>query len=154
AYSNKFGHIVLNTSNKSEVAVGFGTLHGDMCGSLAVLADIYKTEVYALAEYINRDKIIIPQNIIDKVPSAELAPNQKDSDRLPDYNILDAILKEYIENSKTAEEIINLGFDADIVKRSIKMVNMNEFKRYQSAPIIKVSPKSLAMKPRIPLIIK
>ena len=131
AISNKFGHIVLNTSNKSEAAVGYGTLYGDMCGGLAVLGDVYKTEVFELARYINKEGEIIPENTIIKPPSAELRPDQKDSDSLPDYDVLDRILFEYIENRKGPKELINLGIEESLVNRVLRMVNVNEYKRYQ-----------------------
>ena len=152
AESNKFGYILLNTSNKSEVAVGYGTLYGDMCGGIAVLGDVYKTQVYALSHYINRNKIIIPENIISKPPSAELRPNQKDSDSLPDYDFLDKVLFQYVEKRKGPDEIIAMGFDKDLVKRILKMVNTNEYKRYQTPPILRVSPKAFGMGRRLPIV--
>ncbi len=152
ALSNKFGNIVLNTSNKSEAAVGYGTLYGDMCGGLSVIGDVYKTEVYELAQYINRDREIIPNHIITKPPSAELRPNQKDSDSLPDYDILDQILKQYIEERKGPEEIISQGFDPALVKRILRLVNINEFKRYQTAPALRVSSKAFGMGRRMPIV--
>ena len=145
AFSNKFGYILLNTTNKSEAAVGYGTLYGDMCGGLSVLGDVYKTQVYELAEYINRNEEIIPRNIITKAPSAELRPNQKDSDSLPDYAVLDSILFEYIEKRKGPREIIEMGFDAHTVNRTLKMVNANEWKRFQAPPILRVSTKAFGM---------
>jgi NAD+ synthase (glutamine-hydrolysing) len=151
AFSNKFGHILLNTSNKSEMAVGYGTLYGDMCGGLCVIGDVYKTEVYALAEYINRESEIIPQNILQKAPSAELRPNQKDSDSLPDYAVLDQILYQYIEKKQGPREIIAQGYDEALVKRVLKLVNTNEFKRHQTAPILRVSPKAFGMGRRMPI---
>ena len=152
ALSNKFGSILLNTSNKSEMAVGYGTLYGDMCGGIAVIGDVYKTEVYQLCEYINRESEIIPLNTIVKPPSAELRPNQKDSDSLPEYDILDSVLFQYIENKKSVEEICELGFDESLVKRIINMVNKNEYKRKQSAPVIRVSPKAFGMGRRMPIV--
>lgn len=152
ALSNKFGYIVLNTSNKTEAAVGYGTLYGDMCGGLSVLGDVYKMEVYALAEYINRDGIVIPLNSIEKPPSAELRPNQKDSDSLPDYPILDEILYQYIEKRKGPREIIAQGFDEATVRRALKLVNTNEFKRYQTAPTLRVSSKAFGMGRRMPIV--
>lgn len=151
ALSNKFGYILLNTTNKSEAAVGYGTLYGDMCGGLAVIGDVYKTQVYELCRYINRNGEIIPENILTKAPSAELRPNQKDSDSLPDYEILDKILFEYIENRKGSDELITLGFDEILVKRVLKMVNQNEWKRFQQAPILRVSPKAFGMGRRMPI---
>ena len=154
ANSNKFGHIVLNTSNKSEAAVGYGTLYGDMCGGLAVLGDVYKTEVFELARYINKDEEFIPENTIVKPPSAELRPDQKDSDSLPDYDILDKILFEYIENRKGPRELVNLGFEEQLVNRILKMVNINEYKRYQTPPILRVSHKAFGMGRRMPIVAK
>lgn len=151
AFSNKFGYILLNTTNKSEAAVGYGTLYGDMCGGLSVLGDVYKTQVYELAAFINRDSEIIPRNIIDKAPSAELRPDQKDTDSLPPYDVLDSVLHEYIEDFKSPEEIIGLGFDEALVKRILKMVNSNEWKRFQAPPILRVSPKAFGMGRRMPL---
>jgi len=154
ALSNKFGYILLNTSNKSEAAVGYGTLYGDMNGGLSVLGDVYKTEVFELANYINRYKIIIPVNTIQKPPSAELRPNQKDSDSLPDYAILDAILYQYIEQKKGPDEIIQAGFDEKTVNRVLRLVNLNEYKRKQTPPILRVSTKAFGMGRRMPIVAK
>ncbi len=154
ALSNKYGHILLNTSNKSEAAVGYGTLYGDMSGSLSVLGDIYKTEVYKLAEYINNKEAVIPQNIISKAPSAELRPDQKDSDSLPEYDLLDQILIRYIEYQKSAKDIISEGFDAKVVNRVIKLINNNEYKRYQAPPMLRVTSKAFGMGRRMPLVAK
>lgn len=152
--SNKFGHILLNTSNKSELAVGYGTLYGDMCGGLSVIGDLYKTEVYALCDHINRKKEIIPHHILTKPPSAELRPDQKDSDSLPDYEELDPILFDYIEQRKSPAEIINNGHDEATVKRVLKLVNMNEYKRHQTPPILRISPKAFGMGRRMPIVAK
>ena len=152
AFSNKFGNILLNTSNKSEMAVGYGTLYGDLAGGLSVLGDVYKTKVYALANYINKDGEVIPVNSITKPPSAELRPDQKDSDSLPDYDILDQILMAYIEQRKGPQEIIAMGHDEDLVKRILKMVNRNEFKRYQTAPVLRVTSKAFGMGRRLPIV--
>jgi NAD+ synthase (glutamine-hydrolysing) len=152
AMCNKFGYILLNTSNKSEAAVGYGTLYGDMCGGISVLGDVYKTQVYQLANYINRDREIIPQNSITKPPSAELRPDQKDTDSLPDYDTLDTILVEYIEHRKSSGEIITLGYDEATVRRVIKLVNTAEHKRYQTPPILRVSPKAFGMGRRMPIV--
>ncbi len=152
AISNKFGYILLNTSNKSELAVGYGTLYGDMCGGLSVIGDVYKTDVYALAAYINREMEIIPQNIIIKEPSAELSPGQKDIDSLPPYDILDKILFKYIEEHSGPDEIIGAGFEEQLVKRVLKMVNMNEYKRFQTPPILRVSPKAFGLGRRMPIV--
>ncbi len=154
ALSNKFGYILLNTSNKSESAVGYGTLYGDMNGGLSVIGDVYKIDVFKLARYINRDKEIIPWNTINKPPSAELRPDQKDSDSLPDYEILDTILYQYIENRKGPREIIEMGYDEALVNRVLKMVNINEYKRYQTPPILRVSTKAFGMGRRMPIVAK
>jgi NAD+ synthase (glutamine-hydrolysing) len=152
AIANKFGYILLNTSNKSELATGYGTLYGDMAGGLGVLGDCYKMQVYALANYINRNKEIIPANIIVKPPSAELRPGQKDSDSLPDYAILDRILYQYIERRQGPNEIKAMGFDAALVDRVLKMVNLNEYKRNQFCPIIRISPKAFGVGRRMPIV--
>lgn len=152
AMSNKFGHILLNTSNKSEVAVGYGTLYGDMCGGIAVLGDLYKTEVYALVEYINKDGEVIPANIIHKAPSAELRPGQKDQDSLPPYDILDTILYQYIEKRQGPKEIVAQGYNEALVARILKMVNRNEFKRYQTPPILRISSKAFGSGRRLPIV--
>ncbi len=150
--ANKFGYILLNTSNKSELATGYGTLYGDMAGGLAVLGDCYKLQVYALARYINREKEIIPSSILTKEPSAELRPNQKDADSLPDYSVLDPILYQYIEWRNGPERIVSMGFDRSVVERVIRMVNINEYKRNQFCPIIRVSPKAFGMGRRMPIV--
>jgi NAD+ synthase (glutamine-hydrolysing) len=152
AIANKFGYILLNTSNKSELATGYGTLYGDMAGGLGVLGDCYKLQVYELAKYINRNQEIIPNQIITKAPSAELRPNQKDSDSLPDYEILDKLLFQYIEKRLGPAEIKALGFDAALVDRTLKMVNNNEYKRNQFCPIIRVSPKAFGVGRRVPIV--
>lgn len=152
AISNKFGYILLNTSNKSELSTGYGTLYGDMAGGLSVLGDCYKLQVYALAKYINRNSEIIPENIITKPPSAELKPDQKDSDSLPDYEILDAILYQYIEQVKGPDEIKNLGFEEKLTNRILSMVNKNEYKRNQFCPIIRISPKAFGVGRRLPIV--
>ena len=151
AFSNKFGPILLNTSNKSEMAVGYGTLYGDMCGGLSVIGDVYKTEVYELASYINKDEVVIPVNTLTKAPSAELRPNQKDADSLPDYAVLDKILYLYIEKNQGPNEIISAGFDAALVSRILRLVNINEFKRHQTAPVLRISPKAFGMGRRMPI---
>jgi NAD+ synthase (glutamine-hydrolysing) len=145
AFSNKFGYILLNTTNKSEAAVGYGTLYGDMCGGLAVLGDVYKTQVYELANFINRNGEIIPKNVISKAPSAELRHDQKDSDSLPEYDILDKILYQYIEKRQGPKELVAMGFDKALVDRTLKLVNGSEWKRAQMAPILRVSPKAFGM---------
>ncbi|TVQ16321.1 MAG: NAD+ synthase [Bacteroidetes bacterium] len=152
ALSNKFGHVLLNTSNKSEAAVGYGTLYGDMCGGLSVLGDVYKTDVFRLARYINKDKERIPVNSITKPPSAELRPDQKDSDSLPEYDILDPILFNYIELRKSPGELYQLGLDKEVVDRVLKMVNFCEYKRYQTPPVIRVSSKAFGMGRKMPIV--
>jgi NAD+ synthase (glutamine-hydrolysing) len=154
AIANKLGYVLLNTSNKSELATGYGTLYGDMAGGLGVLGDCYKLQVYALARYINRTSEIIPQNIIDKAPSAELRPDQKDSDSLPAYELLDQILYQYIEKRADPATIKALGFDAALVDRTLKMVNTNEYKRNQFCPIIRISPKAFGVGRRVPIVAK
>ena len=154
AVSNKFGHILLNTSNKSESAVGYGTLYGDMNGGLSVLGDVYKTDVFKIAWFMNKDAEVIPENTIVKPPSAELRPDQKDSDSLPDYDILDSILFNYIELNLSPDEIVELGFDRQTVERTIRMVNNNEYKRFQTPPILRVSSKAFGFGRRIPLVAK
>jgi NAD+ synthase (glutamine-hydrolysing) len=152
AISNKFGNILLNTTNKSECAVGYGTLYGDMNGGLSVLGDVYKTDIYKMANWINRHHEIIPYNTILKPPSAELRPDQKDSDSLPDYDILDQILFNYIELNLSPDEIIARGFDQNTVFRTVKMVNNNEYKRFQSPPILRISSKAFGFGRRMPLV--
>jgi NAD+ synthase (glutamine-hydrolysing) len=150
--SNKYGHVLLNTSNKSEAAVGYGTLYGDMCGGLSVIGDLYKTEVYSLSKYINRSEEIIPVNSIMKPPSAELKPDQKDTDSLPEYDILDAILYKYIEQELSPAEICGYGFDKDLVKRVLTMVNDSEYKRKQSPPVLRISQKAFGTGRRMPIV--
>ncbi len=150
--ANKFGYILLNTSNKSELATGYGTLYGDMAGGLSVLGDCYKLQVYALAKYMNRNVEIIPANIISKEPSAELRPNQKDSDSLPDYQLLDNILFQYIDRMKGPEEIKKMGYQKDLVEKILQLVNTNEYKRNQFCPIIRISSKSFGSGRRMPIV--
>jgi NAD+ synthase (glutamine-hydrolysing) len=152
AMSNKFGFILLNTSNKSEVAVGYGTLYGDMCGGLSVIGDVYKTQVYKLCKFINQYEEIIPLNILTKEPSAELRPNQKDSDSLPDYEMLDQILHAYIEQRKGPAELVQMGFEKTLVERVLKLVNTNEYKRFQTPPILRVTNKAFGSGRRMPLV--
>lgn len=151
ALSNKFGYILLNTTNKSELAVGYGTLYGDMCGGLSVIGDLYKTEVAELCRFINRNDEIIPNNIIIKEPSAELRPNQKDSDSLPPYEILDKILYLYIEECMGPRQICSNGFDEKLVAKILKLVNINEWKRWQSAPNLRVSKRAFGPGRRMPI---
>ena len=152
AVANKFSYILLNTSNKSELATGYGTLYGDMAGGLSVLGDLYKMQVYALARYINKNGEIIPENILSKAPSAELRPNQKDSDSLPDYGILDRVLYQYIELRQGPKEIVAQGYDEKLVARVLKLVNTNEYKRNQFCPIIRVSSKAFGVGRRLPIV--
>ena len=154
ALSNKYGYIVLNTSNKSEAAVGYGTLYGDMCGGISVIGDVYKTAVYDLARFINCEKEIIPINSIIKPPSAELRPEQKDSDSLPDYDILDSILFLYIEERKSPAEIIKMGYEKPLVEKILRLVNISEYKRFQSPPVLRVSKKAFGMGRRMPIVAK
>jgi NAD+ synthase (glutamine-hydrolysing) len=154
ALSNKFGYILLNTSNKSEAAVGYGTLYGDMNGGLSVLGDVYKTEVFDLARYINSSGEVIPVNTITKPPSAELRPDQKDSDSLPPYDVLDKLLYQYIEMRKGPHELAAMGFDRKEVARVLRLVNTNEYKRYQTPPTLRVSPKAFGMGRRMPIVAK
>ena len=152
AIANKFNYILLNTSNKSELATGYGTLYGDMAGGIGVLGDCYKLQVYELAKYINRHHEIIPDNIITKAPSAELRPGQKDADSLPDYSVLDKILYQYIECHKGPAAIKAQGFDAVLVDKVLRMVNINEYKRNQFCPIIRISPKAFGVGRRVPIV--
>jgi NAD+ synthase (glutamine-hydrolysing) len=154
ALSNKFGHILLNTSNKSEAAVGYSTLYGDMNGGLSVLGDVYKTDIFRLARYINKDGIVIPENSITKPPSAELRPDQKDTDSLPEYEILDEILYQYIEKRLGPKELVEMGFEKSIVDRILKLVNTSEYKRFQTPPILRVSSKAFGMGRRMPIVAK
>lgn len=152
AIANKFGYILLNTSNKSELATGYGTLYGDMAGGLSVLGDVYKMQVFALARYINRNSEIIPLNIITKPPSAELRPGQKDTDSLPEYSLLDKVLYQYIERRQSPYDIIQMGIEATLVNRVLKLVNTNEYKRNQFCPIIRVSAKAFGVGRRMPIV--
>ncbi len=154
ALSNKFGNILLNTTNKSEAAVGYGTLYGDMCGGMAVLGDVYKTDVFKLAHFINRNTEIIPNNTIIKPPSAELRPDQKDTDSLPDYDVLDNILYQYIELKQSVNQIVKQGYDAELVKKIISLVNRNEYKRFQAPPILRISSKAFGLGRKMPLVAK
>ena len=151
SYANKFGAMALNTTNKSEAAMGYGTLYGDSCGGLSVIGDLYKTEVYELGEYVNRNGIRIPLNTIQKAPSAELRPGQKDSDSLPDYSVLDGILNLHIEEQLCLDEIVAEGYDAKLVAEVLRKVRINEWKRLQFAPVLKVSPMSFGIDRRVPI---
>ena len=152
AMSNKFGYILLNTSNKSESAVGYTTLYGDMSGGLSVIGDVYKTQVYQMAKYINRHEEIIPKNIITKAPSAELRPNQKDTDSLPEYVKLDEILFNYIENQLGWQQIVDLGFDERLVRKVVKMVDQNVYKRFQAPPTLRISSKAFGLGRQMPIV--
>jgi NAD+ synthetase len=153
--SNKFGGLVLSTGNKSELAVGYCTLYGDMVGGLAVISDVPKTLVYRLSAYVNTRGTVIPQGTIDKAPSAELRADQKDSDSLPSYDVLDAILEDYVEEARSAEQIsVAHDFDLDLVKRVIRMVERSEYKRQQAAPGIKISTKAFGYGRRFPIAAK
>jgi len=151
AYTNKFGYILLNTSNKSELAVGYGTLYGDMNGGLGVIGDLTKTQVYGLCKFINQKEEIIPNSILTKEPSAELRPDQKDSDSLPAYDVLDSILEAHLEFRITEEELAE-RFDSETVKKVLDLVSRNEYKRYQAPPILRVSAKAFGMGRRVPLV--
>jgi NAD+ synthase (glutamine-hydrolysing) len=154
AIANKFGYILLNTSNKSELAVGYSTLYGDTCGALAVLGDVYKTQVYELAGYINRTEEIIPRTTINRAPSAELREGQEDTDSLPEYDILDQVLFRYIEEQKDPAIITAEGFEDDLVKKVASMVGRSEFKRYQFPPVLRISPKAFGHGRRMPIVAK
>ena len=154
ALSNKYGALLLTTGNKSEIAVGYCTLYGDMCGGLAVISDVPKMQVYALAKYLNKDQIYIPLSTIEKAPSAELSPDQKDQDSLPPYPELDAILNHYIEEGRSRAEIIAKGFDSETVNAIVKKVDQNEYKRKQAAPGLKISPLAFGLGRRMPIVQK
>ena len=151
AFSNKFHSLLLATGNKSELATGYCTLYGDMCGVLAVIGDLFKTEVYALARSLNREKQVIPESVLTKAPSAELRPDQTDQDSLPPYDLLDKILEQYLLQNKTFEEITALGYEAALVKSVLNMVGRAEFKRRQAPPVLKVSPRAFGTGRRIPI---
>jgi NAD+ synthase (glutamine-hydrolysing) len=152
ALSNKTGALVLTTGNKSEMACGYCTLYGDMVGALAVIGDVYKTEVYALSRWVNREREMIPSDTLTKPPSAELRPGQKDTDSLPPYEVLDPILRAYVEEYSSAEEIMRTqGVDLELVRKVIRLVELSEYKRQQAAPVLKVSRKSFGMGRRFPI---
>jgi NAD+ synthetase len=151
ALSNKFGHLLLTTGNKSELAVGYCTIYGDMAGGLAVISDVPKTKIYELAEWINRDREVIPRITITKPPSAELKPNQRDQDTLPPYDLLDRILHLYVEEAMTARDIIAHGYDEKTVRWVARRVDLNEWKREQAAPGLKVTGKAFGLGRRMPL---
>jgi NAD+ synthetase len=151
ALSNKFGYLLLTTGNKSELAVGYCTLYGDMCGGLAVISDVPKTLVYRLARYVNRDRLIIPESSLTKVPSAELRPNQTDQDTLPPYEVLDRIVEAYVERNLDASAIEASGIAADVVRDVIRRIDGSEYKRRQAAPGIKLSTKAFGVGRRFPI---
>src|SRR6185503_4728162 len=151
ALSNKFGSLLLTTGNKSEMAVGYCTLYGDMNGGLAVISDVPKTMVYRISKWINREREIIPTASITKAPSAELRPDQKDQDSLPPYEVLDAILEEYVVNLKTTRDIIAMGFDEATVKHVVRLIDFSEYKRRQAAPGLRVTSKAFGVGRRIPI---
>ncbi|MCW5549062.1 MAG: NAD+ synthase [Opitutaceae bacterium] len=154
ALSNKFGSLLLTTGNKSEVAVGYCTLYGDMAGGLAVISDVFKTQVYALSRWINREREIIPTNTIEKPPSAELRPGQKDQDSLPPYDVLDAILRGYVEEGLSRADLVAQGFAAEVVNDVVRKVDLNEYKRKQAAPGLKITPLAFGVGRRIPIVQK
>jgi NAD+ synthase (glutamine-hydrolysing) len=154
ALSNKFGALLLTTGNKSEMAVGYCTLYGEMCGGLAVISDVFKTQVYALARWINREKEIIPASSIEKPPSAELRPNQTDQDSLPPYDVLDAILKAYVEEGHSRRDLVAQGFAEAVVNDVVRKVDLNEYKRKQAAPGLKITPLAFGVGRRIPIVQK
>jgi NAD+ synthase (glutamine-hydrolysing) len=151
AMSNKFGSLLLTTGNKSELAVGYCTLYGDMCGGLSVISDVPKTMVYRIARWINREREIIPTDSITKPPSAELRPNQTDQDSLPPYDVLDAILEAYVVQGRSAADIIKSGHDEATVRRVVRLIDQNEYKRRQAAPGLKVTSKAFGVGRRIPV---
>ncbi|HEY8991740.1 MAG TPA: NAD(+) synthase, partial [Luteolibacter sp.] len=150
--SNKFGHLLLTTGNKSELAVGYCTIYGDMCGGLAVISDLPKTRVYEVSRWINREREIIPWNTIDKPPSAELRPDQKDQDTLPPYDVLDAILELYVERQLSVDEIVAEGYEENLVRWIQRRVDLNEWKRQQAAPGLRVTSKAFGMGRRMPIV--
>jgi NAD+ synthase (glutamine-hydrolysing) len=154
AVSNKLGALLLTTGNKSELAVGYCTLYGDMCGGLAVISDLPKTKVFALALHLNQKGEIIPRNTIEKPPSAELRPDQKDSDSLPDYQVLDGILEGYVEQGLSIHSLIELGFQEETVRKIVSLVDRNEYKRKQAAPGLKVTPLAFGIGRRMPIVQK
>jgi NAD+ synthase (glutamine-hydrolysing) len=154
ALSNKFGALLLTTGNKSEVAVGYCTLYGDMCGGLAVISDVFKTQVYDLCRWINRSREIIPENTIVKPPSAELRPDQTDQDSLPPYATLDAILQGYIEEGLSRRDLVRRGFDETVVNDIVRKVDLNEYKRKQMPPGLKITPRAFGVGRRLPIVQK
>jgi NAD+ synthase (glutamine-hydrolysing) len=151
AVSNKTGKMVLTTGNKSEMAVGYATLYGDMAGGYGAIKDVYKTLVYRLAEYRNRQGEVIPRRVIERAPSAELAPDQKDSDSLPPYDVLDPILEAYVEHDRSPQEIVAAGFDPATVRRVVAMVDRNEYKRRQAVPGVRITRRAFGRDRRYPI---
>lgn len=149
--ANKIGAALLNTSNKSEAAVGYGTLYGDTSGGIGPIGDMYKTQVWELSKWINRNGEVIPQNSITKAPSAELRPDQKDSDSLPEYDLLDQILYQHLEERKDKSEIIAAGFDKEVVEKVLRLVKINEWKRRQAAPSLKMTSSTFGLDIQIPV---
>jgi len=155
ALSNKFNALVLTTGNKSEMAVGYCTLYGDMVGALAVIGDLVKTRVYSVCRWLNREREIIPYAILDKPPSAELRPDQKDTDSLPPYDVLDPIVEAYVERYETPERIVEQhGFPLPLVQQVVRLIERSEYKRQQAAPVLKVTAKSFGMGRRFPIAVK
>lgn len=154
AYSNKYNYVLLNTSNKSEAAVGYTTIYGDMCGGLSVLGDVYKSDIFKLAEYINSSGIVVPENTINKPPSAELRPGQKDTDTLPEYEVLDKIIYSYVELQLSPDDIIKEGFDPETAKKVVTLINKSEHKRFQAPPILRISPRAFGRGRRMPIVAK
>ena len=154
ALSNKLGALLLTTGNKSEVAVGYCTLYGDMCGGLAVISDVFKTQIYALARWINREKEIIPANTLTKPPSAELRPGQLDQDSLPPYDVLDALLQGYVEEGLSCRDLVTRGFAETVVTDITRKVDLSEYKRKQAAPGLKITPLAFGVGRRIPIVQK
>src|SRR5690606_23348 len=152
AMANKMGYILLNTSNKSELATGYGTLYGDMAGGLSVIGDLYKVQVYALARYMNLRAPRIPESIIQKPPSAELRPGQLDLDSLPDYGILDPLLYQFIEGQKGPRDLSDQGFDPEMGERVLGMVHRSEYKRHQFCPILRISPRAFGKGRQVPIV--
>ena len=154
ALSNKFGSLLLTTGNKSEIAVGYCTLYGDMCGGLAVISDVFKTLVFELARWMNRDGEVVPWNTINKPPSAELRPGQEDQDSLPPYDQLDAMLRGYVEEGLSRRDLAGQGFPVDVVNDMVRKVDLNEYKRKQAAPGLKITPLAFGVGRRIPIVQK
>lgn len=151
ALSNKFGRLLLSTGNKSELSVGYCTIYGDMSGGLAVISDVPKTQVYALARWLNRERELIPDAVISKPPSAELKPDQKDSDSLPSYEVLDQILVRHVEQHQSTDQIVRAGFELEVVEKVVRLVKLAEFKRKQSPPGLRISDRAFGTGWRMPI---